>query len=575
MSAQLATKNAVAAIRISSVKQGLQGDSPEDQKQQIERFALARGITIKKFFIFMESASKEQQPVQEAIDYCSNSKNNIQLFIIKSIDRFTRGGSYLYDHLKRQLVANGVSLIDIYGIISSQEVNTLEHLDIKFDWSVYSPTKKAEILEAERAKDEMRDIMTRMIGAEIRYVRMGYRVRRAPFGFANEKIETEHGKRVVLVPLEEEARWIKKMYELRLEGVLTDPEIVVRMNELGFKSRIFNRRDQNDRTKVIGKRGGNLLNIKQFWSYIRSPIYAGVNFERWTKDKPIKGRFKGLVSIEDFNKANRGKVIIIEKNGEITIEKEKAPDYLVNKQVLNPEFPYKKHVHCPKCNKPLFGSASKGRSGKYYPAYHCHARGHYFRVPCAEFMETIHSFIGELELSPESIEKLKKEVIELWTAQQKSTKEDNTHIDKKIEDLRAQALSVVEKIKFLSSEVSIKYMEKELLDVEAEILKLEEAKAHQIDKNEVDIEEVMELIGFYLEHLENLLIDSEKPLRNAELFSLLFEQPPTYDELVFGTPKLAPFVKKKGGVDTSLVLMGDPTGNRTLAARMKTLCPNH
>ena len=574
MSAELVSQNAVAAIRISSVKQGLQGDSPEDQKQQIERFALARGIKIKKFFIFMESASKEQQPVQEAIDYCSNSQNNIQLFIIKSIDRFTRGGSYLYDHLKRQLVANGVSLIDIYGIISSKEVNTLEHLDIKFDWSVYSPTKKAEILEAERAKDEMRDIMTRMIGAEIRYVRMGYRVRRPPYGYANEKIDTDHGKRVILVPCEEEARWIKKMYEYRLDGVLSDPEIVVKMNELGFKSRIFNHRDQNDRTKIIGKRGGNPLNIKQFWQYIRSPIYAGVNYERWTKDKPIKGKFEGLISIADFNKANRGKVVIVEKNGVITIEKEKAPDYLVHKQVLNPEFPYKKHVYCPKCNKPLFGSASKGRSGKYYPAYHCHARGHYFRVPCDEFMDTVHAFIGKLDLTPEYIEYLKKEVIELWNAQQKSTQEDNTHIERKIEDLRAQARSVVDKIRFLSSEVSIKYMEKDLIDIEAEIQKLEDAKEHPIDTKEVNIEEVMELIGFYLEHLENLLLDREKPLRNAELFSLLFEQPPTYDELTFGTPKLVRFVKKKGGSDTSLVLMGDPTRNRTALTRMKTWCPN-
>ena len=251
MTAPSVNKNAVAAIRISSVKQGLQGDSPEDQKQQIERFALARGIKIKKFFIFIESASKEQQPIQEAIDYCKGKNNNIQLFIIKSIDRFTRGGSYLYDHLKQQLDNNGVSLIDIYGIISDRQVNTLEHLDIKFDWSVYSPTKKAEILEAERAKDEMRDIMTRMIGAEIRYVRMGYRVRRAPFGYKNEKINTEHGKRVILIPHQEESKWIKKMYQYRLEGVMNDGEIVEKINNLGFKSRIFNRRDPENKTKVI------------------------------------------------------------------------------------------------------------------------------------------------------------------------------------------------------------------------------------------------------------------------------------------------------------------------------------
>ena len=80
-------KNAVAAIRVSSVRQGVQGDSPEAQKEQIERFAETHNICVKKFFIFLESASKEQQPVQEAIDYCKNTKNDIQLFIIKSIDR--------------------------------------------------------------------------------------------------------------------------------------------------------------------------------------------------------------------------------------------------------------------------------------------------------------------------------------------------------------------------------------------------------------------------------------------------------------------------------------------------------
>ena len=48
-----ANKNAVAAIRVSTTKQGTEGDSPGAQKEQIERFAITRGITIKKFFVFM------------------------------------------------------------------------------------------------------------------------------------------------------------------------------------------------------------------------------------------------------------------------------------------------------------------------------------------------------------------------------------------------------------------------------------------------------------------------------------------------------------------------------------------
>jgi site-specific DNA recombinase len=552
------SENAVAAIRVSSVKQGLQGDSPEDQKQQIERFAKSRGIKVKKFFIFMESASKEEQPIQEAIDYCTNPNNDIQLFIIKSIDRFTRGGSYLYDHLKRQLDENNVNLIDIYGIISSQQINTLDHLNVEYDWSVYSPTKKAEILEAERAKDEMRDIMTRMIGAEIRYVRMGYRVRRAPFGYKNEKVETPHGKRVILMPHPKESYWIKKMYQLKLEGTLTDSQIVEKLNEMGFKTRTFNRRDPEDRTKVIGKGGGNPLNLKQFWRFIRNPIYAGINIEKWTNYKPIKGQFEGLISIKEFNRANKGKVAISEdSNGEITIHKGKVPKHLANKKTNNPKFPFRKYVLCPKCGKPLYGSASKGKSGKYYPAYHCHHRGHYFRVPSQEFNETIESFVKKLKFTPEKVEELKEYVLKLWNEKQEITQQDNEEINKKIERLKMEVKAIAEKIRYLQSEVAIKYMEEDLIEVENKVKQLEQAKVDLVDEKDVNMKAVMESVGYYLEHLEDLVLDQSKPIKRAQYFSLLFDETPTYEELSFGTPNLAPFIELKSTSKGALVPNGD------------------
>jgi hypothetical protein len=52
MHSELSGKNAVAAIRVSTTKQGTDGDSPEAQKEQIERFAADKGITIKKYFRF-------------------------------------------------------------------------------------------------------------------------------------------------------------------------------------------------------------------------------------------------------------------------------------------------------------------------------------------------------------------------------------------------------------------------------------------------------------------------------------------------------------------------------------------
>jgi site-specific DNA recombinase len=231
MSSDLTFKNAIAAIRVSTTRQGTDGDSPEAQKEQIERYAQNKGITIKKFFVFLESASKEQQPMQEAIDYCKSPKNGIDLFIIKSIDRFTRGGSLSYDLLKSQLELCKVSLVDIYGIISSETVNTLDHLGVEYKWSRYSPSKKTEILEAERSKDELRDIMSRIIGAEVRYTRLGYWMRRPPYGYTSEKTDTHNGKRKVLMPLQEEAKFIRKMYELRAAGQHTDKEIATIIND--------------------------------------------------------------------------------------------------------------------------------------------------------------------------------------------------------------------------------------------------------------------------------------------------------------------------------------------------------
>ncbi len=557
--------NAVAAIRISSLKQGLQGDSPEAQKEQIERFAQARNINIKKFFIFMESASKEEQPVQEAIDYCKKSSNNIQLFIIKSIDRFTRGGSYLYDHLKMQLQKSQVKLIDIYGIIGNQDVNTLEHLNVTYDWSVYSPTQKSEILEAERAKDEMRDIMTRMIGAEIRYVRMGYRVRQAPYGYVNEKIETDHGKRIILKPHPQESFFIKKMFELRCRGDLSDIEIVDEINKMGYKSRIQYKRDPNNRTKIIGETGNKKLDLKQLLRLLIKPIYAGINYEKWTEGKGIKGNFKGLVSIDVFNQANKGRYTINNNDGEISLSTEPPPKWLAIKQVNNPKFPYKKVVMCPHCNKPLYGSASRGKLGKYYPAYHCNKRGHYFRVPQNEFDKTVEDFVSNLEFNQEYIDNLKQYVLTEWNSRIKTQVEDESVINTKIGELKEGIASAVDKIKFLSSPTTIKYIEDEVINNESLIKELESEKNKKTTTtNSVNMANVMEYITYFLEHLQELLIDTLNPLKRAAFFNLIFDTAPTYSELVSGTPKLAPYLSLKPHFQNALVPVGDSGGIRTL-----------
>lgn len=532
---QVATGNVVGAIRVSTLKQGTDGDSPDDQQKLIEQYAAARDLNVARYFVFLESASKEQQPMQEVVNFCKDPKNNVHQVIIKSIDRFTRGGSEFYSDLKNQLDSCGVSLVDVYGIIGNQRINTLEHLGVKYKWSEYSPTKKAELLEAERAKDEVRDIQTRMIGAQIRYARMGYWVRRPLHGFDNVHVETREGKRCILRPNEAEAPLVVKMFELRGRGTMEDVEIVNELNALGFRTRERIIRDRNDRTKVLEVIGGEPLTLKQLWRMIENPVYAGINPEKWTQDKPVRCKFDGLVSIELFNAANRGKLTIIEDAEGIHIHRRKPPEYLVNKGAKNSEFPYKRIVMCPECRKPLFGSASKGKR-KYYPAYHCDKRGHYFRKPKQEFDETIEAFVKCLDVSPEYIDELITNVIDLFDRQQLEVHKDAIIMDLQITSLQNQVRQAVNKIKMLNSETTIKYMEEDIMRLEEEINTLTIERQKMAPQEPVNMEKFGAYVKYYAEHLHELLLRYRNPIQQARYFGVIFNDAPTYDDIVRGTP---------------------------------------
>ena len=529
---------AVGAIRVSTEKQGRDGDSPDDQKKQIDRYGDAHNMPIRKFFAFLESGSKVKQPMQEAIDYCKDPKNQIKYFIIKSIDRFTRGGSRIYEDLKEQLDECGVSLIDVYGVISGEKVNTLDHLGFTYKWSEYSPSKKTEILEAERAKDELRDIMSRMIGAEIRYTQVGYWMRRPPFGFTSEKVETRHGKRTILKPHPEEAPLIRKMYELKALGTMSDRQIVDKMNALGFRTRKTYIRDNNDRSKIIGTRGGNPLEMTKINRYLENPIYAGVVKEKWTNDKPVRASFKGLVSFELYNQANRNRVELHESaDGDIEHEQVR-PDEKAKKGVRNDEFAYRRFIACPTCHNPLLGSASRGKMGKYYAAYHCSNHGHYYRIPKQEFEDTIRQFVTSITIDSAQLDALTDAVMVVWEKKHESVKEDAEAIQKRIDSLVQQKYVIIDKIKMVSSVTAIEMLEADLMKTDEEIAKLEANKSTAVEASDsVDIHKIVAYVKYFMEHLHELLIDLCNPSLKAQYFSVLFDKAPTYEEIKSGTQK--------------------------------------
>ena len=565
------------AIRVSSDKQGLDGDSPEAQREQGEAYAKAHNIVITETIILLESASHEVQPMQKVIDVCKDKSKGFQVVLIKSIDRFTRGGGDYYSPLKRQLTRLGIALEDMYGVIGKQQINTLEHTGFKYYWSEFNPTQKSEYLEAERAKDEMRDIMSRMIGAEIRYTQLGYWMRRPHYGFRSVKIDTKNGKRTILKPDRNEAKFIIKLFEMRAAHVYTNQQIADELNSMGFRSRVTIVRDKYDRTKIKRQIGGRKMTAKMIDQYTSKLVYCGIIKEKWTHDKPVKAQFDGLVSVDLFNEANRGRVFVeVDNRDNITIKRKAVPNHLKNKQVYNPDYPYKQVVACPKCGKALSGSATRGKLGKHYPAYHCSRDGHYFRVPKPESDKTIEGFVRAITIKPEYIDDVIAAIAELWRERQTRQIDANRQHLEHRDSLQSQIKATVDRMRIVTSETALKYLEEDIVSVEKELAELDEEIARQPNL-QAEFDQVLQYAKYILEHLSELLLDLCNPLRKAAFFGAIFNRLPTYDEINFGTHKNSPppEVNELFQIRTEYKsLYGDPTGNRTRVAGMRTQCPN-
>ena len=538
--------NALGDARISAYKQ-LKGDSLEDQENIIRNHATRHNWEILKIFSKVYSGrAEERADFEEILKYIKKLKADrikIHFYLIKSIDRFTRDGAITYEEMKDRLSDIDVQLIDAYGIIQPVQ-NTLEHLGFEYKWSKRSPTATAQLVEAQRAKDEVTDILTRMVGASIRRVKDGYKVRQPNDGFINKHIFVEGKEKVIEIPDPERAHFWQTIFELRARN-LNDKEIVEKINAMGYKTREY-KRWSKDKMKIIGRGGGHPLTVKQMQRAIQRPIYAGIKCEKWTNYKPIRARYDGLVSIEVFNLANRGKIFIKETaDGSLQLlynysQFEKS----ITKRLRdNPDYRYKFFL-CPLCHKPFLGSRSRGKSGERYPAYHCGgnkngARTHkYIRIPKEEFENTIKKYVMALRFDEKFLESLELVLNDTYRNREKEIVSQSSMISHNVGSLKAQQVTVLDTLTTTQSSVARKKLEEKIDDLELQIIEAQNQRG-EIEVTERDVKSFVKYVKTVMEHPSEVLINTDNMRAQRTLFGLVFEEMPTYQEILNGTPKLS------------------------------------
>jgi hypothetical protein len=89
----------------------------------------------------------------------------------------------------------------------------------------------------------------------------------------------------------------------------------------------------------------------------------------------------------------------------------------------------------------------------------------------------------------------------------------------------------------LSNQTAIAYLENEIEQIHQKITKLEKEKEQMKHKKPINIDRILSRVRYYLEHLDLLLLKQQDPHKKAQLFGVLFDQLPTYDDLDYGTQK--------------------------------------
>lgn len=194
---------------------------------------------------------------------------------------------------------------------------------------------------------------------------------------------------------------------------------------------------------------------------------------------------------------------------------------------------------CPECKKPLYGSASRGRHGGYYPAYHCDNRGHYFRKIKKELDATIEKFVKNITVAPEYIDTLISKMGEQLDKQLMDLHKESVSIDLRIANLREQIHQSIDKIKYLSSPTAIKYMEEDIESMENEIADLNTQRNDNKPQKPSDTEKAMAFVKYFLENLDSILLNYDNPMQQARYFGVLFNEAPTNAQIESGTPNLS------------------------------------
>ena len=393
---------AVIYTRVSSSEQAQNNGSLEVQKKLCEDFCLKNQLAVIDYFggTFESAKSDGRKEFQRMLEFVNKNKA-VSFIVVFNLDRFSRTGSAAA-HLSEELRTKGVVIRSVtQDIDTSTAIGRLSenffHLLNNFD----------NRLKSDRTKINTREVMLK-----------GYWPYSTPLGYENLKKKQRACFHEYVIT--EAGKEIKKAFQLKAEGRLTNKEIIERLNAKGVK-----------------------MTKSNFQLVIANPFYAGYVTGNLVEGKLIKGKHPALVDLQTFLKAN-------EMLG-------KAPGKNIPKKNRHDELPLKTFIKDELSNQPLTGYKTKGHW--YYKVKEAEIP---MNIRADKLNELFVTNLSQFEYNRKFKSKIKEQLLQRFKELSSSTVEENKLLRKQLTEKERQLESMEERYVTgsLTSELYEKYARK-------------------------------------------------------------------------------------------------------------------
>ncbi len=311
----------------------------------------------------------------------------------------------------------------------------------------------------------------------------------APLGYLNAPKWSKSS----LVPDPDRAPLVKKAFEDMASGHFTIRDVIRRATEAGLRTR---------RDRVLSPQTfGNMLRNRIYIGQIDSPE-CGVT---------ARGDFEPLIAEATFYRAQavlEGRVPAV------------AP-----RQRNHPDFPLRAFVRCATCGRPLTGSWSRGRNGRY-AYYHCPGRCRTGSISKAVLEG---AFVDELTLlqpTPGYMRLIKDRILYAWEERRAEARDRTADVERRVKSVRRKLDRLDEAFLYAESIDLPTYIRQR--DKLREELTLSQIDHHTEAVDELDVEGVLAFAERILPRAADLWVQAPLDYKQR-LQQLFFPEGIAYD----------------------------------------------